>query len=129
MLFSLGKAIIYGCTLDAYTTIQGLLDMGIPGNRLAMVQPPLETGISCFNNPAVEESCHKAMEKAGIEVYQGYYLAEWNDGTDTTQEVYCATFTSSTKPMKLECSLFICLQKKDVDFETFKGKDINCSGQ
>lgn len=116
-----GKAIVYGSTIDAYTAVQGLLDFGIPGNRLAMVQPPLETGITCFNNPTVEEACHAAMKAAGVEVYQGYQLAQWNDGKDTS-EVYCASFTSSTKPLKLECSLFICLQKKAVDYETFKGQ-------
>ncbi|PIK43371.1 putative cilia- and flagella-associated protein 61 [Apostichopus japonicus] len=120
-----GKAIVYGSTIDAYTAVQGLLDFGIPGNRLAMVQPPLETGITCFNNPTVEEACHAAMKAAGVEVYQGYQLAQWNDGKDTS-EVYCASFTSSTKPLKLECSLFICLQKKAVDYETFKAINDSC---
>ena len=39
-LFSTGKVLVYGCTLDAYCCIQALLTMGVPGERISLVEPP-----------------------------------------------------------------------------------------
>lgn len=34
------KAIVYGCTLDAYCCVQTLIAMGIPGENIQLVEPP-----------------------------------------------------------------------------------------
>lgn len=36
----LEKAIVYGCTLDAYCCVQTLIAMGIPGENIQLVEPP-----------------------------------------------------------------------------------------
>ena len=112
---------MYGRSLDAYTTVQGLLDLEIAGSRIVMVQPPLNYDVTCFNNADVEKAVHDAMQSAGVEVHSGYYLAQWNDGKPG-DEIYCASFTSDTKPMKMECTAFLCFNKKSVDYDAFKGK-------
>ena len=47
-----------------------------------------------------------ALKTAGVEVHSGYLLAQWNDGEDCEGgEVTSAAFTSSTKPLRLECAV------------------------
>ena len=90
-----------------------------------MVQPPQRFTVTCFNNPTIQEAVHHTMAEAGVELYQGYYLAQWNDGKGVSAdggEVYCASFTSDTKPLKLECSVFFCFSRKAVDYDAFKGR-------
>ncbi len=115
-----GKIIVYGSSLDAYTSIQSLLALGIDGSRICFVRPPLNYNITCFNNADVETAIHNAMQKEGVELYSGYYLAQWNDGKGG-DEVYCASFTSDTKPVKFECSAFLCFNRRAVDYDAFKG--------
>ncbi|XP_072167121.1 cilia- and flagella-associated protein 61-like [Diadema setosum] len=126
-----GKAIVYGSSLDAYTAVQTLLKLGVPGHRIAMVQPPQRFAVTCFNNPAVQEAVHSSMGEAGVELHQGYLLAQWNDGKGLNDregegEVYCASFTSETKPLKLECSVFFCFHRKAVDYDAFKAINDSC---
>ncbi|XP_064621787.1 cilia- and flagella-associated protein 61-like isoform X2 [Lineus longissimus] len=119
-----GKALIYGNTLDAYCSIQALISMGVSGNRIIMVQPPLQQQ-TCFNNPDVETAVTDALKEAGVQIHQGYLLAEWNDGNGGP-EVYSASFTSSTKPIRFECSAFFCYYRKAVDVQAFKSINNAC---
>ena len=36
----LEKTIVYGSSLDAYSCIQTLLSMGLPGDKIILVHPP-----------------------------------------------------------------------------------------
>ncbi|XP_038072321.1 cilia- and flagella-associated protein 61-like [Patiria miniata] len=120
-----GKAIVYGRSLDAYSAVQSLLAVGLPGSRITFVQPPLKYSITCFNNPQVEKTVHEAIEAQGVQMYDGYYLAQWNDGKGG-DEVYCTSFTSDTKPIKLECSAFFCFNNKAVDSDAFRAINDSC---
>lgn len=42
------KAIVYGCTLDAYCCVQTLIAMGIPGENIQLVEPPSIYQVSRF---------------------------------------------------------------------------------
>jgi hypothetical protein len=64
MLYSIGKAVIYGATLESYTFIQGLLTSGVPGSRLVMIQPPTNLP-SSFNNPELDEVVEISLQNAG----------------------------------------------------------------
>lgn len=35
-----GKTVVYGSSLDAYCCVQTLLSMGLPGDKVLMIQPP-----------------------------------------------------------------------------------------
>lgn len=103
MYFS-GNVIVYGNTLDAYTTVGTLLSIGISGIRIHLVQPPLTSNITCFNNYTIEETVQKALMAAGVTTYYNCKLAQWNDGADP-DPIHCASFTTDTKPLRLQCSV------------------------
>ncbi|XP_033104010.1 cilia- and flagella-associated protein 61-like [Anneissia japonica] len=120
-----GNAIVYGSSLDAYTTVQSLLKVGVAGSRIHLVHPPPNYNPSCFNNSAIETAVNAALADEDVQVHDGYYLAQWNDGK-SAEEVYCVSFTSDTKPLKLECSVFFCFYRKAVDYEAFKAINDSC---
>lgn len=59
-----GKALVYGCTLEAYTMVQGLLAVGVPSDRIVMVHPPPPIP-SCFNNLEIDEAIEQALSDLG----------------------------------------------------------------
>ena len=70
--------------------------------------------MSCFNNPGVESAVREALLEAGVEVYSGYILAEWDllnaDDADIRGEVKSVSFTSSDTPLTLDCLVSCCFQ-------------------
>ncbi|XP_072490657.1 cilia- and flagella-associated protein 61 isoform X2 [Notamacropus eugenii] len=120
-----GNVIIYGNTIDIYTTVETLLHLGISGNRIHMVQPPLTSNITCINNYEVENAVEEALLEANVSFYQEAILAQWNDGEDP-DPITCASFTTPTKPFKIQCAAFFSFHEKDVDYETFKALNDSC---
>ncbi|XP_073484254.1 cilia- and flagella-associated protein 61 isoform X2 [Aquarana catesbeiana] len=113
-----GNVIVYGNTLDAYTTVGTLLSIGISGIRIHLVQPPLTSNITCFNNYTIEETVQKALMAAGVTTYYNCKLAQWNDGADP-DPIHCASFTTDTKPLRLQCSVVFSFFQKGVDHQAF----------
>lgn len=124
-IFTEGKVIVYGNTLDAYTTVETLLNIGMKGSCIYFVHPPAETNITCINNYEVEDAVEDALSAAGVTVYHDALLAQWNHGQDP-DPIYNACFTTPTKPFRLDCSAFFSFYKKNVDYETFKAFNDAC---
>ncbi|XP_051831814.1 cilia- and flagella-associated protein 61 [Antechinus flavipes] len=120
-----GNVIIYGNTIDVYTTIETLLYLGINGDRIHMVQPPLNSNITCINNYEVENAIEEALLEANVSLYSEAILAQWNDGEDP-DPITCASFTTPTKPFKIQCTAFFSFYEKNVDYETFKALNDSC---
>lgn len=102
-----GNVIVYGNTIDIYTTAEALLSLGINGSRVHLVQPPLSSNVTCLNNHEIESAVRGALAEAGVSVYCDSILAQWNEGDDPDL-ITCAAFTTNTKPFKLQCSVSIC---------------------
>ncbi|XP_040602370.1 cilia- and flagella-associated protein 61 isoform X3 [Mesocricetus auratus] len=120
-----GKVIVYGNTLDAYTTVETLLHIGMKGDCIYFVHPPADSNISCINNYVIESAVEDAIRAAKVAVYRESLLAQWNDGQDP-DPIHSACFTTPTKPFRLECSAFFSFYKKNVDYETFKAFNDAC---
>uniref|UniRef100_A0A8C5N465 Cilia and flagella associated protein 61 n=1 Tax=Leptobrachium leishanense TaxID=445787 RepID=A0A8C5N465_9ANUR len=120
-----GNVIVYGNTLDSYTTVSALLSLGISGGRIHLVQPPLTSSVSCFTNPVIEGVIQRAMAAAGVTSYYNCKLAQWNDG-DHVEAIQSASFTTDTKPLKLQCSAFFSFAKKSVDYDAFQAISKAC---
>ncbi|CAG5133003.1 unnamed protein product, partial [Candidula unifasciata] len=126
-LMKTNKAIVvYGGTMDALTCLQALLKMGIPGSDLVLVEPPVTDGISCFNNPVVENEMKSTLRNLGIKVHTDCYLANWNDGEMSDgSPIRTLAFTNQRSHIRIECQALICFYKRGVDIDAFKA--INCA--
>ncbi|KAM6163775.1 cilia- and flagella-associated protein 61 [Rhynchocyon petersi] len=120
-----GNVIVYGNTIDAYTTIEALLILGVSGSQIHLVQPPSSSTVTCINNYSVKITVMDALREAGVTIHQDALLAQWNDG-QCPDPIRCASFTTPTKPFRLQCSLFFSFCEKNVDYETFKAFNDAC---
>uniref|UniRef100_A0A8D0MCU8 Cilia and flagella associated protein 61 n=1 Tax=Sus scrofa TaxID=9823 RepID=A0A8D0MCU8_PIG len=120
-----GNVIVYGNTIDTYTTVETLLNLGVRGSYIHLVQHPPTSIITCINNYTVEGALEDALRAAGVTVYHDALLAQWNDGLDPNP-IRSASFTTPTKPFKLPCSVFFSFCEKNVDYETFKAFNDAC---
>ncbi|XP_076463469.1 cilia- and flagella-associated protein 61-like [Babylonia areolata] len=120
MMKSQKPIIVYGNNINAYCCIQSLLMLGIAGTNIVLVQPPSEE--DCFEDMKVAGTMTEALQEAGVVVHTGCYLARWNDqpADSVPEEITTATFTTSNKPVRLECQAFFSFFKKAVDISTFK---------
>ncbi|KAM9354914.1 cilia- and flagella-associated protein 61 [Pholidichthys leucotaenia] len=113
------SAIIYGNSLDVYTTVESLLGLGIRGSRIHLVLPPPDPGASrCFPDPAVEKAVSVALEKAMVRVHRNRILVRLDDDPVTS-----ASFTiddDDSETLRLTCGVFINLSNKGVDYDTFR---------
>ncbi|XP_060547144.1 cilia- and flagella-associated protein 61 [Pantherophis guttatus] len=122
---STGNIIVYGNTIDVYTTIESLLSLGISGYCIHLVHPPSNSNITSLNNNAIERAIKKALSRSRVTEYHDSLLAQWNDGSHP-DPITCASFTTNTKPFKLQCSAFFNFTKRRVDYETFKAVNDAC---
>uniref|UniRef100_A0A8C3SFM6 Cilia and flagella associated protein 61 n=1 Tax=Chelydra serpentina TaxID=8475 RepID=A0A8C3SFM6_CHESE len=120
-----GNVIVYGNTIDIYSTAQTLLSLGIHGSRIHLVQPPLSSNVTCLNNNAIEKAVKEALSTNDVCVYYDSMLAQWNEG-DHPDPITCASFTTNTRPFKLQCTAFFNFSNKGVDYETFKAINDAC---
>ncbi|XP_057358665.1 cilia- and flagella-associated protein 61 isoform X2 [Manis pentadactyla] len=120
-----GNVIVYGNTIDTYTTVETLLNIGVRGSSIHLVQPPPTSTITCINNYSVESAVEDALKAAGVTSHRDALLAQWNDGL-YPDPIHSACFTTPTKPFKLACSVFFSFCDKNVDYETFKAFNDAC---
>ncbi|KAK2147282.1 hypothetical protein LSH36_561g01009 [Paralvinella palmiformis] len=125
LLKSDGRAVIYGSCLDAYSCVSTLLNVGITGDRIIVVEPPLTSKMTCLNNGTLDKALTKVLAEEGVQVHSGYLLAQWNDGEDD-EEIHSVSFTSETKPLRLDTMAFFSFYKKQVDYEAFKAINDAC---
>ncbi|XP_043336494.1 cilia- and flagella-associated protein 61 [Cervus canadensis] len=120
-----GNVIIYGNSIDTYTTVETLLNLGVRGSCIHLVQHPPTSIITCINDCAVEGAIEDALQAAGVTVYRDALLAQWNNGM-YPDPIHTASFTTPTKPFQLPCSMFFSFLEKNVDYETFKAFNDAC---
>ncbi|XP_017692895.1 PREDICTED: cilia- and flagella-associated protein 61 isoform X1 [Lepidothrix coronata] len=125
LVSSRGNVIVYGNTIDIYTTVETLLSLGIDGSRIHLVQPPLSSDVPCLHNAEVEGAVREALAQAGVALHGDGVLAQWGEGSDP-ELITWAAFTTATTPLKLQCSAFFSFAYRAVDYETFKAVNDAC---
>ncbi|NXM65433.1 CFA61 protein, partial [Serilophus lunatus] len=125
LVSSTGNVIVYGNTIDIYTTVETLLSLGIDGPRIQLVQPPLSPGAPCLQEAEVEGAVQEALARAGVAVHRDSVLAQWGQGSHP-HLITWAAFTTATSPLTLQCSAFFSFAYKAVDYETFKAINDAC---
>ncbi|XP_069862765.1 cilia- and flagella-associated protein 61 isoform X1 [Dipodomys merriami] len=120
-----GNVIVYGNTLDTYTTVEALLHIGVRGSCIYLVHPPPKSVTTCLNNCTVEKAVAEALEEAGVITHKDALLAQWE--TDPFSDfIHTVYFTTYTKPFSLPCSIFFSFYEKNVDYDTFKAFNDAC---
>ncbi|XP_076235027.1 cilia- and flagella-associated protein 61 [Calliopsis andreniformis] len=91
--FLVEKIILYGHNLDCYCTLYGLLESGIRGSWITLIQPPLQKkhnvnvpledhGITYpatgTKHLAVYKEVMGAISKSGVQIFVGWELVDWN---------------------------------------------------
>ncbi|NXG17049.1 CFA61 protein, partial [Grallaria varia] len=125
LIRSRGNVIVYGNTIDIYTTVETLLSLGIDGSHIHLVQPPVSSEVTCLNNAEMEGAVQEALSQAGVTVHSDCVLAQWGEGSDP-ELITWAAFTTATNPLKLQCSAFFSFAYRTVDYETFKAISDAC---
>ncbi|KAM6144264.1 cilia- and flagella-associated protein 61 [Erethizon dorsatum] len=120
-----GNVIVYGNTIDTYTTVETLLNLGVRGTCIYLVRTPPKSMVTCINNYWVESAVEEAMGAAGVSIFWDAILAQWNQGLNP-DPIHCASFTTPTKPFQLQCAMFFSFCEKNVDYETFKALNDAC---
>ena len=62
-LYPVGRVVVYGGSLAAYTAVEGLLKLGVSGRYITLVHPSAPV---CFNNLSVEGRVALELEQAGM---------------------------------------------------------------
>ncbi|NXR25261.1 CFA61 protein, partial [Cinclus mexicanus] len=121
---STGNAIVYGNTIDIYTTVEALLSLGIDGSRIHLVQAPLSSAGACLGDAAVQRRVREALAETGAAVHPERVLARW--GRDEHGRITWAAFTGAAEPLRLQCSAFFSFAYRTLDYETFKAISDAC---
>ncbi|MGH0123278.1 UNVERIFIED_CONTAM: hypothetical protein FKN15_021018 [Acipenser sinensis] len=82
---------------------------------------PLNSNVTCFNNFATESAVQAA---AGVTIYLDCIRAQCNGGNNP-EHITAGCFTTDTKPVQLQCSVFINLYKKGI-YHAFKAVNEAC---
>ncbi|NWU24699.1 CFA61 protein, partial [Dyaphorophyia castanea] len=124
LVSSRGNVIVYGNTIDIYTTVEALLSLGIDGSRIHLVRAPLSSAGPCLGEAALERSVGEALARAGVAVHPDSVLAQWGRGEHGL--IAWAAFSTATEPLRLQCSAFFSFAYRTVDYETFKAINDAC---
>ncbi|XP_017312261.1 cilia- and flagella-associated protein 61 isoform X2 [Ictalurus punctatus] len=114
-----GNAVVYGDTIDVYTCVETLLQMGVTGFRIHVVHQTAAGSLSCFQSLTVDQAVRTALEKQDVHVHHNCLLAQMNDGQHP-EPLTSVSFTTDGLPFRLECAVFFNFFHKGVDYDSFK---------
>ncbi|XP_053829910.1 cilia- and flagella-associated protein 61 isoform X2 [Vidua macroura] len=124
LISSRGNVIVYGNTIDIYTTVETLLSFGIDGSRIHLVQAPLSSASPCLADTTLECTVGEALAEAGVAVHPDSVLAHWGQGDHGL--ITWAAFTTASNLLQLQCSAFFSFAYRTLDYETFKAVSDAC---
>ncbi|KAH8861009.1 Cilia- and flagella-associated protein [Schistosoma japonicum] len=121
--------IIYGYTIDAYTCITGLLNAGVSGKCIIMIQPPeVEHYPPAFNSSVIRRHVHEYMKKLKIRIGYDLILDHWSNVNVELNSSYIktVTFSSNGKYLTIPCSGLFYFYMKTVDMDVFRALNDSC---
>ncbi|NXQ57991.1 CFA61 protein, partial [Anthoscopus minutus] len=128
LVSSRGNIIVYGNTIDIYTTVETLLSLGIDGSCIHLVQAPLSSASPCLGDAALERPVAEALAQAGVSVHPDSVLAQWGQAEHghISWAAFKAPQSAAAEPLRLPCSAFFSFAYRTLDYETFKAISDAC---
>ncbi|XP_057670515.1 cilia- and flagella-associated protein 61-like isoform X2 [Diorhabda carinulata] len=114
--------IVYGHFLQAHATVNGLIDFGIAGNHLVLIEPfpysmALEKrqrhNVSIYNNPEVDSVVYESFENKRVKIYSSYYFIDWTYDAESNC-ITKAKFESKHKMLEMECLALFFFSEKEI---------------
>ncbi|CAH8494803.1 unnamed protein product [Heterobilharzia americana] len=121
--------IVYGYTMDAYTCITGLLNAGVSGKCIIMIQPPrMKNYPSAFDSLLTEQKVHEHMQNLKIRFGYDFVLDYWNNGDAVSMScnIETVTFSLSGKQLTIPCLGLFCFHMRTVDMDIFNALNDSC---
>merc|ERR1711935_532054 len=119
---------VFAINDDAYAALQGLLDLGIAGDRIDFVRPPSTGGKfgQCFGgNQRILDAVEEAIMAKDIIIHDGLTHKAWISKDD--DELASATFVDTQDgEQTLDCDVFLNYSEKVVDPENFEAVNDSC---
>ncbi|KAM3674749.1 cilia- and flagella-associated protein 61 [Ammospiza maritima maritima] len=124
LIRSTENIIVYGNTIDTYTTVEGLLSLGIEGSRIHLVWAPPGSASPCLLEATLEQAVCEALEGARVVVHPNSILAQWGHGDNGL--LTWAAFTTASTLLHLQCSAFFSFAYRTLDYDIFKAVTDAC---
>lgn len=99
---------VYGNSLDVFTTVEKLLALGVAGSRIHLVlTPPSVPGTSCFSDPAVEATVLETLAWTEVQVHRDLLLLHVNDAEEEPLDMLTSVTFSGRDgvELRLECGV------------------------
>lgn len=116
------KIIVYGHFLQAYSCLEALLEYGIPGSKIVLVEPfpymmnidrKRRHNVSVFNDPDVYNATMEFIEAQGIQVCSSCYFINWTYNSEENI-VTSVKFESKHKMLELSCQAVFFFDDKSI---------------
>lgn len=113
---------VYGHFLQAYVTLFGLINYGIPGSHIVFVEPFPYTmaiekrhrhNVSVFNDPDIDDAVMQRIGNEGIEVYSSYYFIEWQLD-QALNIIISAKFEAKHHMLEVPCTAMFFFNEKGI---------------
>ncbi|KAI8924099.1 hypothetical protein BC831DRAFT_498577 [Entophlyctis helioformis] len=123
-------AVVFGRSVQAYATVEMLLKRGVPGSRIAMVDPTLPTKATCFDDPVVEDRVFGHLVQAGVHHYRGYRILKWATQPESNPPTLFGLVLlnrEDSTPVRLPIAeMLIYADERSIDKATFKFINDSC---
>ncbi|KAJ8916545.1 hypothetical protein NQ315_000187 [Exocentrus adspersus] len=120
--------VVYGHFLQAYVTLFGLLNFGVPGSHIVFVEPfpysmEIEKrhrhNVSIFNDPDIDGAVMDRIMAEGIEVYSSYYFIDW-EMDPSVNIITSVKFEAKHHMLEVPCTAMFFFNNKGISTRLYK---------
>ncbi|XP_076629845.1 cilia- and flagella-associated protein 61 [Colletes latitarsis] len=118
------RIVLYGHNIDCYCALQGLLESGINGAWITLIEPPLPANESresvFFDDCEVYVETMNSISNSGVEVLVDWELIDWHLRSSIEGKfIEAIVLRSEGRTRTMECDVFVNFNEKTINMELF----------